>query len=220
MLEMTAILNRPIISGNIRAWRELIALDDIGRVYMPLIDGVYLTGLDKTAYPAREGIKPLSYADMRDVFERESHIRQTVRFFIDRGVSHEFVRHRKFSFAQESTRYCNYSQEKFGGEITCIQPCFLAEWTDGYHEWEEACKKAEEMYFKLLNFGLTPQEARAVLPNSLKTELVMTGTLRDWKHFFNLRALGTTGNPHPQAKEVAMLLMEFFRVGWPDIFPA
>lgn len=220
MLEMTAIMGRPIVSGNLRAWRELIAMDDIGRVYMPFIDPIYLSDIDRQPYPRREGMRQMLYGDLRDVLERETHIRATARFIVDRGVSHEFVRHRRFSFAQESTRYCNYSQDKFGGEITFVRPCFLAEWSDGARDWADACSKAEEMYFRLLDYGYTPQEARAVLPNSLKTELVMTGTLRDWKHFFSLRALGTTGAPHPQAKEVAEPLMTFFQVGWPDVFPS
>lgn len=220
MLEMSAVLNNPIISGNIRAWRELIRMTDIGRLFMPYIDPVYTADIDKTPYPTREDIRLFSYNDMRDVFEKETHIRATVRWIIDRGVSHEFVRHRRFSFAQESTRYCNYSQDKFGSEITVIRPCYLESGLGAYQEWHNACASAEESYFSLLNMGLGPQEARAVLPTSLKTELVMTGTLRDWKHFLSLRALGATGMPHPQAKEVALPLLEFFRAGWPDVFPS
>ena len=103
--------------------------------------------------------------------------RITVKFICDRGVSHEFVRHRVFSFAQESTRYCNYSKDKFGNEITFIHPCWIEDNQDTYDRWcfYESLSKAEEVYFRLLKHGWTPQQARAVLPNALKTELVMTG---------------------------------------------
>ena len=142
----------------------------------------------------------------------------TVKFIVDRGVSHEIVRHRMASFAQESTRYCNYSQDKFDGEITVIKPLYLDEGTDGYNYWKDACLVAENSYFKLLDFGCTPQEARAVLPTSLKTEICMTANLREWRHFFNLRAAGTTGKPHPQMKEVAVPLLYDMHSKIPYIF--
>lgn len=190
--------------------------------------------------------------------------RVTVHFTCDRGVSHEFVRHRVMSFAQESTRYCNYSKDKFGNELTFIIPCWLdipegrAYWHDGINyrvgateenpfgesvnfkawvnkksnyvevcDYIQALDSAEEAYFRLMDkwenrvadirytTGFkgnpwTPQQARAVLPNSLKTELVVTGFTSDWNHFFDLRARGTTGAPHPQAKELAEPLMKEF----------
>lgn len=190
--------------------------------------------------------------------------RVTVHFVCDRGVSHEFVRHRVFSFAQESTRYCNYSKDKFGNEITFIIPCWLdipegeAYWHDGInyrvgvteenifgesvnpkawfnkksncvevHDYIQALDNAEKVYLRLMSAWenrvidrryvtgfkgnpWTPQQARAVLPNALKTELVMTGFASDWNHFFDLRARGTTGAPHPQAKELAEPLMKEF----------
>lgn len=147
--------------------------------------------------------------------------RVTVRFTTDRGVSHEFVRHRVFSFAQESTRYCNYSKDKFGNELTFIIPS----WIDsneqsintkqgfGIKPGEELFAflgKSERHYFKLLELGWTPQQARQVLPNALKTELVMTGFVSDWDYFFDLRARGTTGVPHPDAKALAEPLMNEF----------
>lgn len=151
--------------------------------------------------------------------------RVTVRFTTDRGVSHEFVRHRVFSFAQESTRYCNYSKDKFGGEITFIIPSWInAEEgnvdTDSFgrpinpkeetYDFLSGLGASERSYFRLLNRGCTPQQARQVLPNALKTELVMTGFTSDWRHFFDLRALGTTGAPHPDTKALALPLMEEF----------
>lgn len=167
--------------------------------------------------------------------------RITVRFICDRGVSHEFVRHRVFSFAQESTRYCNYSKDKFGNEITYIMPCWIPykegqyEINEGEDSWGnyngdyitwnkelvsehssyyktlfhfiKALDQAEIQYFNLLNSGWTPQQARAVLPNALKTELVMTGFVSDWKHFFELR---DAASAHPQAQELAHPLHEAF----------
>lgn len=150
--------------------------------------------------------------------------RVTVHFVCDRGVSHEFVRHRVMSFAQESTRYCNYSKDKFGNELTFIQPCWLDDERlklyGPYHTvirdkspesiFIANLNNAERDYLDLIGLGWKPQEARAVLPNSLKTELVVTGFTSDWNHFFDLRARGTTGAPHPQAKELAEPLMREF----------
>lgn len=157
--------------------------------------------------------------------------RITVHFVCDRGVSHEFVRHRVFSFAQESTRYCNYSKDKFGNELTFIAPSWLTEYHyDGntYSQiFLDSLKAAEGSYLDLLkkweekipdaryktgfrNNPWTPQQARQTLPNALKTELVMTGFISDWQHFFDLRAKGTTGAPHPDAKALAEPLMQEF----------
>lgn len=152
--------------------------------------------------------------------------RITVRFVCDRGVSHEFVRHRVFSFAQESTRYCNYSKDKFGNELTFIEPCWLEDYNyddNTYNQlFIDSLRWAEAHYLDLLkkwedkipdkryktgfrNNPWTPQQARAILPNSLKTELVMTGFISDWKHFFELR---TAQNAHPQMRELAIPLKE------------
>lgn len=132
--------------------------------------------------------------------------RITVRFICDRGVSHEFVRHRVFSFAQESTRYCNYSKDKFGNELTFIQPLWLED-IDSNLDFKDCLQHSELAYFNLLDRGWKPQQARAILPNSLKTELVMTGFVSDWKHFFKLR---DAGSAHPQAQELAKPLHEEF----------
>ena len=181
--------------------------------------------------------------DLKYVCEPTEHHekRVTVKFICDRGVSHEFVRHRVFSFAQESTRYCNYSKDKFNNEITYILPPWLSEndipkgfgytnddWgsliCEFYYEATEkgksegftiepvrnfvfALQTSEQLYFSLLKEGWKPQEARAVLPNALKTELVMTGFVSDWKHFFRLR---DAGSAHPQARELAQPLHQEF----------
>ena len=135
------------------------------------------------------------------------HSSLSVKFICDRGVSHELVRHRLASFAQESTRYCNYSKDKFGKELTFIKPKFFEEGTDSYKYWENAMADAENYYFSMLDFGCTPQEARSVLPNSIKTEVVMTANYREWRHFFWLRAARKTGPAHPQMEELTVPLL-------------
>lgn len=143
------------------------------------------------------------------------HVSFTVRFIVDRGMSHELVRHRIASFSQESTRYCNYSQDKFGEEIAVIAPCFADEIRGGYYLWLMACEYAEAKYFELLDFGWTPQEARSALPNSLKTEVVMTANLREWRHFLRLR---TSPAAHPQMREVTVPLLAELKQIVPAVF--
>lgn len=143
------------------------------------------------------------------------HSMLSVRFVVDRGVSHEIVRHRLFSFAQESTRYCNYSKGKFGNEITFIKPCFWHTDDKRYVWWSQLCDKAEAHYFALLLQGATPQEARTVLPNSTATELVVTGNYREWRHFLKLR---TAGAAHPQMRQVTIPLLRELQEKIPIIF--
>lgn len=130
------------------------------------------------------------------------HIMHTMKFTCDRGVSHEFVRHRPASFAQESTRYCNYSKGKFGGEIAVIEPFFYEPGSEAYNLWKEGCEHDEKIYFKLLELGRTPQEARDNLPTSTKTDIIITANETEWQHIIDLRYHGKTGKPHPQMKEV------------------
>ena len=137
----------------------------------------------------------------------EHHIKRvSVRFITDQGILREFTRHRSMSFAVESTRYCNYSKDRFNNEVTFIYPCWLPD-GDLSVEAEEcfkyALQKAEQSYFHLLQEGWKPQQARNVLPLATKCEIIMTGFIDDWEHFFNLRYFGTTGAPHPQARELA-----------------
>lgn len=139
----------------------------------------------------------------------------TVKFICDRGVSHEIVRSRLASYCQESTRYCNYSNDKFDNEITVIKPCFADETRDGYYRWKSSCEEAERSYFMLLHYGWSPQEARAVLPNSLKTEVVMTANIREWRHFLKLRCAPAA---HPQMREVAIPLLHEFQRLMPVLF--
>lgn len=115
------------------------------------------------------------------------HSSMTVKFICDRGTSHELVRHRLASFSQESTRYCNYSKDKFGNEITVVKPVLIEQDTMEYYIWKKSCEAAEKAYFDLLSIGVKPENARSVLPTSLKTEVVVTANLREWYHIFDLR---------------------------------
>lgn len=142
------------------------------------------------------------------------HISLTVRFIVDRGVSHELVRHRIASYSQESTRYCNYSKNKFGEEITVID---IKKFTtiEQYEEWLSAMADAERHYFNMIKLNAKPEIARSVLPNSLKTEIIMTANIREWRHFFRLR---TSVRAHPQMREVSIPLLIEFRKQIPILF--
>ena len=143
------------------------------------------------------------------------HYSFSVKFVCDRGVSHEIVRHRVASFAQESTRYCNYSKDKFGNELTFIKPCFWGEYSHEYISWCEAMRDAEIKYFELLKLEVTPEQARSVLPNSIKTEIVMTSNLREWRHFLKLR---TAQAAHPQMRELTIPLLKELKKKIPVMF--
>lgn len=219
-----------IISGNVRAWFELLknknstgapywsalfAIQLLLEDYMPAVfgklrplDGVNDSNQKNTINSyQRNGNAVLNEEELTHVLKKDSealkrHHRISVKFVCDRGVSHEFVRHRDASFAQESTRYCNYTKGKFGSEITVIDPFFFEENATKRELWVNACEMAEKAYFNLIAIGTTPQEARSVLPNSLKTEIIITATESEWQHICDLRAKGVTGAPHPQMKEV------------------
>lgn len=178
----------------------------------------------RTCYKSESKIQEGSAAKMVAALIKNGHEAMlehqsiTVKFVCDRGVSHELVRHRLASFAQESTRYCNYAKDDFGSEVTFILPYFLNYGTPGFKVWKEQMKSAEQAYFDMLDIGHTPQEARSVLPNSLKTEVNMTCNLREWRWFFKLRAAGSTGTPHPQMLEVACPLLEDMKKVIPVVF--
>jgi thymidylate synthase (FAD) len=143
------------------------------------------------------------------------HFDISLRFICDRGVSHEIVRHRIASYSQESTRYCNYSPDKSEEGIVFIEPCF---WKDGSREmagWYQAMLDAEDTYDTLISLGSTPQEARSVLPNSLKTEIICTMNLREWRHFFKLR---TSKAAHPQMRELVIPLLAELKEKVPVVF--
>lgn len=180
-----------------------------------------LESIARVCYKSETKITDSSYAGLiKSLIQRghESvleHEKITVRIICDRGVSHELVRHRIASYSQESTRFCNYSNERFGSELTFIKPCFWAEDSEEYKIWHDSMQEAEKHYFDLLKANATPQEARSVLPNSLKTEIVMTMNLREWRHFFRLR---TAEDAHPQMKEITCPLLRDFQNRIPILF--
>lgn len=146
------------------------------------------------------------------VIEHES---ISVRVICDRGVSHEIVRHRIASYSQESTRYCNYTKEKFDNQLTFVKPYFANNYDENYRIWEKTMAEVEKNYFELIESGAKPEEARGILPNSLKTEIVMTMNLRSWRNFFKLRCDKAA---HPQIREIANMILEEFSEKIPVIF--
>ena len=200
----------PISDGGIK---ELQHIEKIGRVCYKSEDRITDDGES-----AKKFVKMLISNGHEAMIEHSS---LSVKFVVDRGVSHELVRHRIASFAQESTRYCNYSKDKFGNEITVILPCFfdtgmgILSNSLVYQEWKSACECAEERYFNLLKMGATPQQARTVLPNSLKTEITITANYREWRNFFKLR---TAEASHPQMREITIPLLKELKTFIPIIF--
>jgi len=162
-----------------------------------------------TPESARAFIKRILKGGHESVIEHE---KITVRLICDRGVTHEIVRHRIGSYSQESTRYCDYSKE---GSITIIAPFFFEEGSEKWKVWLEAMEACEKAYNKLRELNASPQQARSVLPNSLKTEIVITYNLREWRHFFKLR---TTPAAHPQMREIAIPLLKEFQKRIPVVF--
>jgi len=200
----------------------------------------------RTAYKSEDKITQDSSAKFVATLIKRGHLSViehesfSVRFIVDRGVSHEIVRHRLASFIQESTRYCNYSKAKFNKELTFIIPEWLLEFSRGHVKIEDnmvfntskditsfskmkpdviaylsSLQEAEAWYFELLSLGWIPQQARAVLPNSLKTEMVVTTNLREWRHIFKLR---TAKAAHPQIREVMCPLLDEIKEKIPIIF--
>jgi thymidylate synthase (FAD) len=181
----------------------------------------FIERIARVCYKSEEHITETSASDFVRMLIKRSHEAMiehcsiTVKFICDRGVSHEIVRHRIASYAQESTRFCNYSKDKFNGEITVIQPCFTEVNSPQYLLWESGMRLCEQNYFMLLDEGWSPQEARSVLPNSLKTELIMTANLREWRHFLKLR---TDKAAHPQLKELTVSLLAELKEKLPEVF--
>lgn len=235
----TTYYHRGVVSGNIRMWRDFIresigVVNCVGEdeempIRIPKVVAdllayknkwpIFFDDLDMDAEDIFDDYEmiPISKEDLTDM-EKIAHYNLTVKFTVDRGISHEIVRHRPASFAQESTRYCNYTKDGFGAEITVVEPYFFEKGTDAYLAWEKGCKAAEEAYMALINMGRTPQEARDVLPTSVKTEIVMTATVHEWRHFFNLRAADKTGAAHPQMKEVTIPLLIELKELYPNFF--
>lgn len=186
--------------------------------YETALNTIELAG--RTCYKSEDKITGNSAEEfIRNIIKRGheavlEHVSITVKFICDRGVSHEIVRHRIASYCQESTRYCNYSKDKFGNEITVIKPCFYEEKSTAFNKWYESCAMSEVYYFMLLYEGKA-EEARSVLPNSLKTEIVMTTNIREWRHFFKLRCSKAA---HPQMRQIATMLFEQMKSKYPVFF--
>lgn len=186
---------------------ELQHIEKIGRVCYKSEDKITEDGES-----AKKFVKMLINRGHEAMIEHSS---LSIKFIVDRGVSHELVRHRLASFAQESTRYCNYSKDKFGNGVTFIKPFFFEEGSAQYNIWAGAMELMENAYLKLIDSGATPQEARSVLPNSTKTEITITANYREWRNFFKLR---TAKAAHPQMREVTIPLLKELKERLPIIF--
>jgi len=197
----TEILNNP--NG-----KEIIkAIELAGRVCYKSEDAITIDSSNKF-------VESIIKSGHESVLEHQS---ISVRIICDRGVSHEIVRHRIASYSQESTRYCNYSKDKFGNELTFIEPIF---WSEAGHPeiralWTYTMSQIEHVYLGMLKQGATPQQTRSILPNSLKTEIIVTMNLREWRHFFKLR---TSLKAHPQMREIAIPLFFQMRNILPAVF--
>lgn len=206
----------PISEGGIK---ELQLIEQIGRVCYKSEDKITDDGES-----AKKFVSMLINAGHEAMIE---HSTLSVKFIVDRGISHELVRHRIASFAQESTRYCNYSKDKFSSECSFIdiEPGIMLDNKMKkmsaenisliLSEWNTAMEDAEKHYFKMLEFGATPQIARAVLPNSTKTEITITANYREWRNFFKLR---TSQTAHPQMREIVVPLLNELKTKIPVIF--
>jgi thymidylate synthase (FAD) len=199
----------------ISASHEILFIQDSASIlrYIEVAGRTCYKSEDKITQESSKGfVKGIIKSGHHSVIE---HISITVRFICDRGISHELVRHRLAAFSQESTRYANYSKDKFGNEITVIKPVFWPEASDAYGNWLAAMKNAEDAYLNLLKTGAKAEEARSVLPNSLKTEVVMTCNLRQWRHVLNLRCSKAA---HPQIREIMLPLLKELHEKIPVVF--
>lgn len=218
---------RFIVSGNIRAFYEFFEktvefktnnywLAELYWMVNNRIDNLFEIP-EYSSHVSSTRIKEVTDMSILTPAERLIHETVSVIFTCDRGVTHELVRMRDASFAQESTRYCNYQLGKFGNEITVIRPCFFEENSHVYQEWLSAMSNAEMSYNNLIAEGAKAQEARAVLPTSVKADIALTTNLHEWKHILNLRACDATGPAHPQMKEIMVPLFREMKAEYPEI---
>ena len=175
----------------------------------------------RTCYKSNNLITPDSAKDFVERIAKRGHesviehYNITVRFICNRGFTHELVRHRLAAYSQESTRYCNYAKDKFGNEITVIKPAELTEGSEEYNIWKQAMENAEKSYMAMTNIGSKPENARGVLPIDIKTEIVITTNLREWKHILKLR---TSKAAHPSMRELMKPLAKELQAKIPVIF--
>lgn len=207
-------IRTPIVSGNIRVWVEYI--EDATKLGMSVYSGIInklrnIECIFNSFNPKIQIVEALQIKEYDMVsYEKLIHVRRSVKFITDRGISHEIVRHRPCSFAQESTRYCNYNKDKFGRSLKFIKPL---DFGDNYEKdviWVDCCRNIEKGYFTLIDMGCKPQEARDILPTCLKTEIVITANLSEWRHIFDLRVLDKTGPAHPKIKALLTPVYEKF----------
>ena len=200
------VKNRVLISANLRAILERKINDPVYRATIEKYPEFAAEVGDPEFRETKVNIVDIKSFEDLTYSEFLNHFTLSLRFITDRGVSHEIVRHRLFSFAQESTRYCNYSKEKFGGHVTFCRPVNYPNWSENKQKKFDEVLEFVDQAYQYLTSGedaLTPQDARSVLATCTKTEIVVSGPAFEWAHFFNLRSLGTTGKPHPDMKFVA-----------------
>lgn len=208
---------RYLVSGNLRALNESGILTLCKALYELDPELVYDKEIREVieTHPIAGKVSIIDFSELKNPTENEfmKHFYMTFHYVTDRGVTHEMVRHRPASYAQESTRYCNYVKEQFGGELTFIYPTDWFDWKDidKFHVCL-ALEESEKNYIRLISNGVTPQQARAVLPNALKTEIIMTACAGELEHFFDLRSRGVTGAPHPDIKTVADMALTMYEV--------
>lgn len=201
---------RILVSANMRAISERGINDPVFRAVKEQYPSLVWGHAAESEYNAWPEIRAriVDIDDFDDLTDEEigEHKVLTFRFTTDRGVSHELVRHRPCSFAQESTRYCLYSKDQFGNELTFIRPSTFDAWPqEKQMDYLSTLKCLENCYLRLVSGedALQAQQARAILSTSIKTEIVVTANMAEWRHIFNLRVHGTTGAPHPDMKYVA-----------------
>ena len=210
-----------VVSGNIRSWRDFIRLHQRKGGFVPLF--LYEVAFSAPAFfddlltlrsPVPDEDRwlfPITVNDLISDFEHLVHHDMTIRFICNRGVTHEMVRHREASYAQESTRYCNYSKGQFGEEIAVVRPGWCQEGSALYETWLRGCQADEDRYMTLIDMGVSPQDARDNLNHSLKADIIVTGNMSHWLHFEGLRC---SPGAHPRMREVACMARDIREGVW------
>ncbi|MDD2466686.1 MAG: FAD-dependent thymidylate synthase [Desulfobulbus sp.] len=214
-----------LISGSVRAFTEMMLLhpnDQISRALFDALQKEHPYFFETLSVPPSPGVQhvvvtkiPLSAFEQLHREQQIKHRFLAVKFIVNRAVTHELVRHRPCTFLQESQRYCRYSADKFGKEVTFIKPVFFSEGSDEYTLWKQSMEAMETQYLRLLETS-TPQAARTVLPNSCKTEIIVYANLLEWQHILTLR---TSLAAEPSMREVMIPLHQMLRTKFPSIFP-